>query len=264
MLNKHITIFFLMIILLDSIVLGGCTRNLHPAQAPVLQHSAQTVITTLRQRSAAFRSMRASAKIKVETGNERHGFSSAILFSDPDRLRIDVFGPFGILGAVVTVIEEDVKIYIPRENALIETNIDSEKLTQILGSEMVFSDLMSLMDGGLKFLQNEILTSEIRVDGSQYLLTAVVENGTYFYWLDPETLNPSEIHFLDVTNSLVFRLFLENYHQVYTSSYPQHITIERPREDQKMDIKYIEQEINTTLKNTDFEFKIPENVQRYE
>ncbi|RMH73866.1 MAG: DUF4292 domain-containing protein [Gemmatimonadetes bacterium] len=240
---------------------GGCSRQIRSTAPVILKQTDKSIITTLRQRSAAFRTLRAVTKIHIERDHQRNVFNGALLFRKPDHLRLDIFGPLGILGAIVTIKQDSVRVYVPVENTLIETTTDSNELANIIGAEINFDDLFALLDGGLAFLWDDIGSSSVRADGQYYLLTVTQATGTFYYWLEPETLNPVEIQRLDRANTLIYRMVLEDYTQIFTHWRPQRIRIERPTTGESVQLSFRDQELNRAIKDDDFNFRLPENVQ---
>jgi outer membrane lipoprotein-sorting protein len=274
--------------------LAGCsllpsTRHLPVPKAPaaVQTLSPEEIVANLNQRWNAMQSLNAKVTIQASVDKPKEGlekqyttFPAIILMRKPEMLR--VYGRVPIVGTMMFDMAGDGKtftMYIPSRKQAIEgpysiTKISPDQIENMrpgfffdamavrgLGTDDFYSvkdDQETVEDPSKKhlLLKSEYILDVLREkpDTRQMVSQRVII-------FDRTTMLPYEQDVYSNDGDMETKVLYSNYRDFGSINYPSTITIERPREAYHFVLTVLTVTQNQTLKDDQFQVKVPEGTQ---
>lgn len=90
--------------------------------------------------------LRLEGKGRVDIGDERYRFETAVALLSPDRLRVEILGPVGGTRAVLAMRGDQVIVLLPSDRIVIEGSATAEMFESLLGLRLDGRALVRLLD----------------------------------------------------------------------------------------------------------------------
>ncbi len=119
----------------------GCTSR--PKVAPTIERRKEDLLRGISRSNERLKSLRGRGRIAVSTGDRTYSGNFSLLYSSPEKLRIDVHGPFGIQLLSVTSVGDSVLAVMPMADIALVSRASSPGVGG-LGEVVTARDLMEL------------------------------------------------------------------------------------------------------------------------
>lgn len=228
-----------------AVLLSSCaaTRTL-PVALPEL--SAADLQAVLAHRREALRSLRSEATIAVSTPRGSASARQMIAVERPDRLRAEVFSPFGTVLAVVAD-QGRLAAYVREENVVYRGAASADNLRRWSGLDLRVADAVDLLLGGPP--RREPIAAEASSEPAtgRLRLRQETDAGAQVVLFSPEPPLPVEVQELDRDGTLLFRARLSEYREVSGIALATVVVFESPRAEQTVEIGLTDPEVNPAL-----------------
>jgi outer membrane lipoprotein-sorting protein len=227
-----------------------------PTEVPTRQWNAGEIIQALQQRDEQFRSLRALARLDYAGPEGKNSFQEAILVQRPDRLRLETLSFLGAI-MIVTVSDDEILGYLPREGVFLRGQRSKENLRRLtkiplpLEVEEITALLLGLppVNTGATPQADGNSLSFPAADGDQDVVAFETNDAVPTRWQRLNAAGEAEI-------SVKF----SDYVQTPAGLFPLRIAIESAIQKRRLEIRYQEPELNTTLPAENFSQQQPPNV----
>jgi hypothetical protein len=241
---------------LPLLVLAGCTAAAVPVRPPLPDLAAAELEAVLAERRDSVRSLRSEATIAV-TSPERSGTARQFLIAErPDRLRVEVFSPFGAVFALASA-DGELAAWVREENRVYRGDASPENLYRWAGLDLEVRDAVDLLLGGPP--EREFVAASVHPESAtgRLRLRRETPDGAQIVALAADTLLPVEIEERSDDGTLLWRATLSSYRVVSDVILATRVAVEIPAAAQSIDITLSDPEINPTLPATIFTLPTP-------
>jgi len=245
----------LLLLSLLLLALAGCSAA-RPPLPPLPDVSAAELQTRLAQRQEAIRALRSEATIAVSSP-ERSGTARQFLIAArPDRLRIEVFSPFGTVFALTTA-DGDLAAWVREENRVYRGDASPRNLSRWAGIDLAVADVVDVVLGGPPARRVESATVYPERATQRLRLRQETVDGAQVVAFAADTLLPAAIEELDADGVLLWRATFTGYREAGGVALATRIGIELPQAQQSVDITLSDPELNPALPATLFALPTP-------
>jgi outer membrane lipoprotein-sorting protein len=256
--------------LLSGLILlffSGCGRKPAPVAYPELDitdKEPMEILLHVSENAQNIASLRGIATLKLSIDGQEDSFDAVTLFQKPDSLRLDAYGFWGKLFMIGVLEGEMLEVYLPTEDVVVESRVNSPKLKEWIGMDFDFSDLILVFNRFSSLLQVDpsmplILESE----AGNYKLTIQREHRRTTFHVQPNTFLIRKVENWNNIRLEQTIYSFEDYEKINGISFPQKIKISRPLESQSVLLHYEDMELNIDLNPVEFQFNVPKNVDYY-
>jgi len=210
----------------------------------------------LAQRREAIQSLRSDSSIAV-TSPERSGKAHQfIVVERPDRLRVEVLSPFGVVFAL-TSSDGDLAAYVREENRVYRGAATPANLARYAALDLKVTDVVDVLLGGAP--QRQVSDASVYAEPSTGLVRLRQETaqGAQVVVFGDESRLPVEVQELDHDGALVWRAEFSNYRTVANVAVATRIAVELPSQKEKVEINYDGPDVNPTLSASLFSLPTP-------
>lgn len=242
-------------LLLVALLAGGCA-TLKPAGPGLPALTAADLQRLLAERREALHSLRSEASIAVSSP-ERSGKARQFLMAErPDRLRVEVFSPFGVAFVLATA-QGDLAAYVREENRVYRGAATPENLARYTALDLHVADVVDVLLGGPP--QRVVRSASVFAEASTGLLRLrqETEGGAQVVLFGGEPLLPAEVQELDADGALLWRANFGEYRSVGGVAVPTHIGVEVPSAEESLEVTLSEPEANPSLPESLFVLQTP-------
>lgn len=240
-----------------AVTLSACT-TLHVGVAPAPDAGgplpgADVLLAAVAARREAIHSLRTLARLAYESPEESHRARQLILAARPDRLRMELFSPFGTV-FVLTTLESRLAAYSRGERTVYRGAASAHNLERYASVALPVATAVDLLMG----------TPPLRSGG-----TTVVsrDEGYTRLWQDCGTqvrvawfgaaLEPVRYEELDREGRTLVRARFSDYAETGGVRLPMQLTLELPPTRSRVDITLDEPEVNPRLADAQFVLDTP-------
>lgn len=210
---------------------------------------------SLSQRADRFRSLRALAKVRYWSKEEKGAFQEAVLIHRPDRMRLETFSPLGAL-LIVTVDANEVTGYHLRQGLFYRGRNSKENLLRYTRIPLELKEITALLLGlppvelrGRWKREGNTLYRENKTGGSE----AVTFHPTLNIPILWERSDPE--------SELELNASFSDFYSTPAGAFPLKIALEASNdEERRYEILYQEPEVNVSLPASLFAQKKPDHV----
>lgn len=241
-------------VLLAASIAYGCAAAvpLRPAPPDVDVDELQGV---LAQRRLQVRALRSAATIAV-TSPERSGTARQFLIAErPDRLRVEVFSPFGAVFALATA-GGDLSAWVREENRIYRGPASPANLYRWSGIDLEVADVVDLLLGSPPARPVEMASVSAEI-GGRLRLRQETPTGAQIVTFTTEPLLPVEIEERSADGELLWRATLSSFRNVGGVPLAARIAVSIPEVRQNVDITLNDPEVNPDVPPGAFDLPAP-------
>ncbi len=241
--------------------LSGCAPFFKTGQSSFYRNNPQSLLFEVERNSVRLRTLKGLANLTVESHRGSYNGRAQISFRQPDSLRIRINAAFGIHAATLLAVDNALQIYLPRDQILYKSTLNSKLLKQYLGMPLDFDSLQELVTG---------LPDPFRILGNQARLDSVSGNDFYFQIskagtrirmrLDARQKVTREYEIYNSLNGKTYRFKFSRFVERNGMKMPLFIQLIRLPERERISLFYEDARVNVQLKSKDFSLKVPDDV----
>ena len=243
--------------------LGGC--SVKHGGAPVQEvgfpgeADLEDVMDLLDRRYREISALKALVKVRAETPQGKGTFHGILLLQKPDQLRFQGLDPLGRAVFDLVAMDEQVQIYLPRENRVLTEGIDR---LPFLGQDQALlkvDDLLEVLGAsGGAYLDPELIPA-LEKDPSFYILYLfyLKESQAVLFkklWLERIHFRLVKEEVFDPEGQKRITIFFEDYKKVQDQWRPLRIRAQT-QDSQQLSLDYSEIQLNPQLEIKDFTFR---------
>ncbi len=159
------------VLLVFAAILGGCAPFLKTGRFEFYSKNPKALLFEVERNSVKLKTLKGMANLTVESHQGSYNGRAQIALQQPDSLRIQINAAFGIHAATLLAAGKALQIYLPRDQILYKSTLQSKLIKQYLGMPLSFDDLKELVTG---------LPDPFRVLGQEAQLDSVSGKDFYF------------------------------------------------------------------------------------
>jgi outer membrane lipoprotein-sorting protein len=242
-------------LLLALTLLSACTAT-RPQGPPLPDLSAADLQALIESRRGALRSLRSEATISVTSPRGSVSAQQLLAVERPDRLRAEIFSPFGTVLALV-VGDGELAAYVREENRVYRGQASPRNLERWSGLSLSPADVVDLLLGTPP--QRDVLSAAASSEPAtgRLRLRQQLDEGAQVVYFAGETPLPVEIHEVDDEGVVTFRVSLADFRDVGGIALATHLILESPAVEQTAEIALKDPEVNPELPAQIFELSTP-------
>ena len=219
------------------------------------QWESATLIESITQRRAQFRSLRSLARINYAGPEGKHGFDEAVLVERPNRLRLETLT---MLGAILIVTANDKEIigYHPRDGVFVRGQSSKANMLRYTQIPLELEEITMLLAG----LPPVDAAAPWRQEGNSLMFSANgrVKDAVAF---ESQLAVPTQWQRFNGNGALELTAQFADYITTAAGLFPSKINIDAPLQGKKLEIRFQEPELNATIPAESFTQQKPANVQ---
>ena len=238
-----------------ALLVAGCAAGRPPGPAlPAL--SAEELQRVLAERRQALRSLRSEASVAVYSPEQSGKAKQFLVVERPDRLRLEVFSPFGAVFALATA-NGDLAAWVRDENRVYRGPATPENLARYAGLDLQVADVVDVVLGSPP--RRAVRAASVFAETSTRLLRLrqETEGGAQVVLFGGEPLLPVEVQEVDSDGELLWRASFADYRSVQDIALPTRIDVDLPRSEQRAEIVLSDPEPNPSLSESIFVLPSP-------
>lgn len=241
------TLFQGRVAVLVALLVGatGCTAA-RPARIPLPEVSASELQARLAERNEAIRALRSEATIAISSPERSGTARQFVIVERPDRLRVEVFSPFGTVFALTTS-GGDLAAWVREENKVYRGDASPENLSRWAGLDLEVADVVDVLLGGAPTRAVESASVFPETVTGRLRLRQETGDGAQVVSFAGDTLLPVAVEELDADGVLLWRATFSSYREVGGVTLATRIGIELPASRQSVDVTLGDPEINPSL-----------------
>ncbi len=203
------------------------------------------------------------ARIRIQQERERYVHKAAILLQRPSFLRVEAIAPLGLPQLFLSVTEDILTVYLPRQGDFYVGRVSPENLARFLPLPVAASDLIHLLMGYPPPLVTEKEPPIVGFkEGTDYLLVVSPgAGGKHSIKVDQATRRISSLEVYRENGVLLYRVEMDDYRQAGTFPLPRIISfIAGGEETASVTIEYLEVEAVSPQPETAFKIPVPPGI----
>ena len=248
------------ILLICAFILSGCAV-MKPQVEDIPPPDAGSILATLKMRYDLVDSMRTWMNVKIESDGEEEEIRDYLHYQKPDRLRVDVMGPFNDAKAVVLAVEKSFQIYFVTENELMIGELSDEVIKDIFGVDLRVSDVHSSIFAN-PFLDENVSDLEVESYGDEWIIRRAATLAGYREEVSILARNVTVTRWrvMDSEGNTAQEITFSRYQEVGGILRPLKATIYRPADGTRISIESVSPEINLELAEKTFDLPVPDST----
>ncbi len=255
------TNYRLIIIAIISILLiSGCASIFRKAPLSADQISIAEIRHRVEQNYLKFHSMKAKARISVESPQMSFMANSTINIKKPDSLKIKLHAGFGLGIGSLFIDKNQFLLYNSFENTVYSGCPDSLNLQNFFPVDINMEDFLQIFSGIqlLKSFEKELLT----IDKNQFLVIGSNNNEAMKFWIDPRKFVVTEYQLIENNNNILIQFEYKKFIKIRGIRLPKIIRVFQPDRKTRLTLVFTNSDVNARMKEKDFLIKMPENVDK--
>ncbi len=238
----------------------GCASFLSTSKPSLDKMTIPLLRHRVEQNYLKFRTVRARAKISLESPQLSFTAGSSIRIKMPDSLLIQLNSGLGFGVGAIFVDRNQVEIYNSMENAVFEGHPDSMSFRRFLMVDISFDKLLQAFSGIHLLDQHD--EEILRIDENKYLLIGSKAGYTLKYWIDPNKFVVRKYQLLNNNGDVIVEFKYDQFVKSKDVFLPKTVRVSQPGQKSRLTIVFTKVDVNTKLKPEDFQIRLPENVER--
>jgi hypothetical protein len=241
--------------LVTVVALAGCTaRPASPPHAPAgpLPTSA-TLAAALDARRAALHSLRAWARLSYTAPDESRRAKQLLVVERPDRLRLEVFSPFGAV-FVLTAADGELSAWDRGEAVVYRGAASAENLDRYVQVDLPVPDAVNLLLATPPLARTP---GVVTADGDAIKLWQDSSDGVTATWFATATLDPRRVEHQGADGRVRLRATYDAWSALNGVRLPSQVAIELPESQRRIAVDLSDIEVNPPLAPTTFALATP-------
>lgn len=237
----------------------GCVRG--PRVAPSIKRRKEDLLQGISRSHERLESLRGRGRIAVSTGRRTYSGNFSLRYKNPRRLRIDIYGPFGIQFLSVSVFGDSVLALLPNANLA----FISHSSTPGVGGfgDIVTADQLKELLTATVSLPEDPGAEEIKCKFEDKLATVTFSKSGYTNMLtvNPRTNALLEREIYDSAGKILLRCYYRRFKLLKGRSRPHVVKIHEEQSGNRLEMVYEKQSLNTAIEDSEFHLNIPEDAE---
>jgi outer membrane biogenesis lipoprotein LolB len=246
-------------VLATAVALAGCSvrRGAGPPAPVAAPVAAQALVSADAARRAALRSLRAWARLAYESPEESHKAKQLLVAARPDRLRLEIFSPFGAV-FVLAAADGALAAYDRGAATLYRGAASADNLRRYTQIDVPVAGAVDILLGTppIDAADPGIISLD---DGAIELWRGAADGGARVAWYSPALL-PLRYEERDRDGRVVLRAAYDAYTTVDGVPVASGLHIELPPSQQRIDITLSDVEVNPALPDAVFALPTPDGT----
>lgn len=243
--------------LLTAVALAGC--SVRPAPGPptpvAAPVDAQAIVAADAARRAALRSLRAWARLAYQSPDESHRAKQLLVVERPDRLRLEVFSPFGAV-FVLAAADGALTAYDRGASTVYRGAASADNLRRYTQMDLPVAGAVDLLLGTPPLDAAE--PGIVSVDGAAIeLWRGTADGGARVVWYSPALL-PQRYEEQDRDGRVRLRAAYDGYASIDGVEVATQLHIELPPSQQRIELTLSDVEVNPALGAAVFALQTPD------
>jgi len=232
-------------VLVTAVALAGCAvrPTPPPIAGPTTLPSAAALSAALEARRAALRGLRAWARLSYESPEQSRKAKQLLVVERPDRLRLEVFSPFGAV-FVLTTAGGRLAAWDRGEAVVYRGTASAENLDRYAQVNLPVPTAVDLLlatppldgSGGV-----------VSADGAAVKLWQQTDDGVTAAWFAADSLEPLRVEHQAADGHVLLRTSYDAWTAVDAVRVPALLTIELPETQRRIGIALTDIEVNPPL-----------------
>lgn len=237
-------------------LVAGCTPRATPGpQAAALGSlpSAEQIHTSLEQRRSALRGVRAMARLSYTSPELSRKAKQLLIAERPDRLRMEIFSPFGAV-FVLTTADGELAAWARDESTVYRGSASPQNLRRYAQVDLPVDAAVDviLATPPLEPDADDVVSA----DGDTVELWQESDDVVRVLWLTP-ALEPLRYEQRAADGRVLLRATFGEYATIDGQRVATQLSLEMPAEQRRLDITLSEPEVNPALADTLFALQTP-------
>jgi outer membrane lipoprotein-sorting protein len=246
------------LLICSAVLLSACTTSVAPPgmpQLPAPKWDSSKLIESISQRRSQVHTLRALARINYAGPEGKQGFDEAVLVQRPDRLRLETLSLLGAI-LIVTANEKEIIGYHPREGVLVRGQSSKANLLRYTQIPLELDEITSLLAG----LPPVDASTPWRQEGNSLIFSTngLRKDSVAF---ESQLLVPTKWERFNRNGGVDLTAHFSDYVATAAGLFPSKINVEAPAQGKKVEIRFQEPELNTTIQADLFSQQKPAHVQ---
>ena len=256
--NKSIY-WSIIIVIVSVALLSGCASIFRKAPLSADQTSIAEIRHRVEQNYLKFHSLKAKARISVESPQMSFMANSTINLKKPDSVKIKLTAGFGLGIGSVFLDNKQFLLYNSFENTVYSGCPDSINFQDFFPVDIKMEDFLQVFSGIqlLKSFEKEFLT----IDKNQFLIIGSLINGAMRFWVDPKKFVVTNYQLIDSDNNVLIQFEYKKFFKKKGVRMPKTIRIFQPKRKTRLTLVFSNSDVNVRMKEKDFNIKMPYNVE---
>ncbi|MDX2168654.1 MAG: DUF4292 domain-containing protein [Deltaproteobacteria bacterium] len=242
--------------LVTVVALAGCTARPAPlptrgAAGPLPTEAALS--SALAARRTALHGLRAWARLSYTSPDESRRAKQLLVVERPDRLRFEVFSPFGAV-FVLTAADGALAAWDRGEAVVYRGTASAENLDRYVQVDLPVPTAVDLLLATPPLAAGPGVVS---ADGDAIKLWQETSSGVTATWFAADTLDPLRVEHQDAEGRVRLRTVYDTWSAIDGVRLPSQVAIELPASQRRIGVELSEIEINPTLGDAVFALATP-------
>jgi outer membrane lipoprotein-sorting protein len=251
------------VIALACVLAAECGTTRVRPELPATLPSAQQLLDVLATRRLAVESLRGFAQIAYESADENVGSRHAVLARRPDKLRLEVLSPFGVM-ALIASDGHDFAVYERREAKIYRGPATPESVAAYTAVPLSVADVVTVLLGSPPYRPPVGAATVTRDERhALILLTIPVAAGRQRVWFAPDTLHPVAST-TGLADGRTLRVTFGDYATLGAVAFPLRIDLKAEPGTGAVHVHYATPSLNTAIADGLFTFPTLPGIEEYQ
>jgi len=250
---KRIALAFLLLAFL------GCVRG--PRVAPSIKRRKEDLLQGISRSHERLGSLRGRGRIAVSTGKKTYSGNFSLRYKNPGKLRIDIYGPFGLQLLSVSVFDDSVLALLPSANLAFISHLSMPGVGGL--GDVVTGDQFKELVTATVSLPGGPGAEEIKCNFKDKVATVIFSKSGYTNKLivNPRTNAMLEREIYDDAGKILLTCYYRRFKSLKGWSRPYVVKIHEEETGKGLEMVYEEQNLNAKIENSEFQLNIPVGVE---
>jgi len=241
-------------------LLSGCASIFRKVPLSIDQTSLAELRHRVEQNYLKFRSLKAKARMSIESPQISFMANSTIHLKKPDSVKIKLTAGFGLGIGSVFLDNKQFLLYNSFENTLYSGSPDSVNFQEFFPVDIRMEDFLQVFSGIQLLMSFE--KEQLTVDENQFLVIGSTNIGTMKYWIDPKKFFVTKYQLINSENKILIQFEYKNFLKQNNVRLPKTIRISQPDKKTRLTLVFSNADVNPRIKESDFIIKVPDNVEK--
>jgi outer membrane lipoprotein-sorting protein len=240
------------------LVLAGCVKG--PQVAPPIERTKEDLLQSINRSHERLKSIGGKGKVAVSAGKETYKGDFNLLYQNPRKLKLDMYGPFGLHMLALSEVEDTLLVFLPTVNVAFSSTASKVGVEGLMDVVTV-NELRELLAGTMSLPEN-IPPDEVLLKPKDKLVSLIFDADGYTneVVLNPRTEVMVARDIYDKAGNLLLQCSYSRFKAVDKIPRPYLIEISETKSGNHLELQYESQSLNMETKDTDFHLDIPEGI----
>lgn len=246
----------MLVILLSA--LAGCVKA--PGIAPTAERRKEELLRVISRSNERLETMRGRGRIAVSTGKRTYSGNFSLLYVNPGKLRIDIYGPFGLKLLSMSATGDTATAFLPAANLAFLSHASTPGVGG-LGDALSADDLRELATATVH-IPEELSLEEVQLKSEDGLAAIIFQRSGYTNMVSinqgKHMIVARDIY--DDTGRLLLSCDYGRFKSRRGALRPHVIKIREEQSGNRLEMVYEHQSLNTRIEDAELNLIIPEDA----